>query len=172
MITHFILSYIIFKLTYNISMFLYILFSNSKQKRLPKSYDKFYIHFLKDETNIYSYSKSDIIDTFVINNSNDNNIEEYLEFIKKNYLKFNEDLSCLSINNILWHTMPYYYIREILSNGRCDREVYHQNLAINQFSIWSSVYSNLSKNQLDKITHDLKITRLELEIASASPFNK
>lgn len=166
------INYIIFRLTYNISMYLYILFFNSPQIKLPKSYNKFYIHFLKDGANLYSYSRSDIIDTFVINNSNDNNIKEYIEFIKKNYLKFNEDLNNLSVNNLLWHTMPYYYIRDILNNGRCDQEVFHQNLAINQFSIWSSVHSNLYKNQLDKITHELKITRLELEIAGASIFNK
>lgn len=172
MITLLILDYIIFRLTYNISTYLYMLFSNLNKRKLPKLYDKFYINFLKDGANLYSYSRSDIIDTFVINNSNDNNIEEYIEFIKKNYLEFNEDLNNLSINNLLWHTMPYFYIRDILNNGRCDREVYHQNLAINQFSIWSSVHSNLYKNQLAKITHELKITRLELEIAGASTFNK
>lgn len=173
MITHFILSYIIFRLTYNISTYLYMLFSNFKKRKLqlelPKLYDKFYIHFLRDGSNLYSYSKSDIVDTFIINNSNDNNIEEYIKFIKKNYLKFNEDLNNLSVDSLLWHTMPYYYVRDILNNVRYDREVYHQNLAINQFSIWSSVHSDLYKNQLNKITHQLKITRLELEIAGAMP---
>lgn len=104
-----------------------------KKHKETQIYEQIKLHFIKPSKNIYFYKKKHIIDTFIINNSKNNNINELRNFLIKNCPKYKEKLIKLT-DNCLINLIPYIYIKEMLLYGNSTKKIYKNEVAISKIS--------------------------------------
>lgn len=116
--------------------------------------DQINLHFINGSP--YSYNNKDIIDTFIVKNG-ENNINDFFNFLQKNYSGYNEKFAGKSNEYILLNSVPYYYIRDMLNN-KVNVKTPASNLAISADAIEKGFYNDLLKQ--NKINERLRKNEL------------
>lgn len=140
--------------------FFSIVFSNpvTNDKKL-QVYDKINLHFISCG-NEYSFENKDIIETFQINNSKENNLNEFISFIKRNYPNFNNEMSNMTPECIIKTIIPYSYVQDMLLYGNSNKEIYYQDLSISEWMIWKSINPAECRYQLETALKIMKSNRI------------
>ena len=110
---------------------------------IPEVARKFSLHFVKNESDYFNTQKG-IIETFVIENNKDVNIDLLYDFLTRNYTKYPANLTKMEV---VLKSIPYYYVRDLIKFGYTKTKTYSSDLLISEHSIWKDVYPEEYRNE-------------------------